>query len=130
MSWWEETLAENTWVQKLSITEVIIRVAKCSLQFGRQALPLLLMGKKEALQYEGVECIRKQVLYINTFLNGYKSNVSKLWELKLSICFHMDEKRRFFTEREPEALERSLRLTQSPPCRHQAQMDRDNIRQI
>lgn len=35
-------------------------------------------GKKEALQYEGVECIREQVLYINIILNGYKSNVSKL----------------------------------------------------
>lgn len=87
----------------------------------KQAVCLLLLGKKETLQYEGVECIREQVLYINSILNGYKSNFSKLWELKFDICFHMDENRRFCTEMEPEALERRLRLTQSPSCNHQAQ---------
>lgn len=77
--------------------------------------------KKDTLQYESVKCIREQILYINSILNEFKSIVSKLWELKFKISFNMDENRRFFTEMEPEALERRLRLTQSPSCRHQAQ---------
>jgi len=40
--------------------------------------------------------------------------------VKLKICFHVEEKERFFPEIGPEALERKLRLAQSLSYRHQA----------
>lgn len=44
----------------------------------RQAVCVLLPGEGEAVQYEGVKCIKDQVLHNSTILNGCKLNVSKL----------------------------------------------------
>lgn len=43
----------------------------------RQAVCVLFPGKGEAMQYEGVKCIRDQVLHNSTTLNGCKLYVQR-----------------------------------------------------
>lgn len=44
----------------------------------RQAVCVLLPGEVEAVQYEGVKCIRHQDLHNSSILNGCKLSVLKL----------------------------------------------------